>query len=252
MTKIWSFGDSYIHNYDFADTQYMDIVAKHMNCEHMTHGLNGTSISYAAYEFNKYRNQIEHNDIVVVAMTNVFRRWHFKDKPKETALYVNVSTLEKTAIKHYQRYLQNELEDNTIAADFLYNLHYATEQKNLHTILLVAFEDTLNVILEYKNDFPLFNISIGTLEKVSFNECSQHFLKQWLKLSNETVGESRLNHLIQTNHYILADKILNNLKTNTPIDLTKDFEYNVIDLTTKKHTEFHKKEFFGNPWMFGI
>jgi hypothetical protein len=252
MTKIWTFGDSYIHNYDFANTQYMDIVAKEINAEHMPHGLNGTSVSYAAHEFNKCRNHIKHNDIVVIALTNVFRRWYFKDRPKETALYANVSASEKNAIKNYQLYLNNDLEDAVIAVDFLYNLHYATEQKNLHTIILTCFEDTRNLVLKYKNDFPMFNISIGTLEIVSFKECSQHFLKQWLELSNEAIGESRLNHLIQTNHYILADKILNNLKTNTPIDLTKDFEYNVIDLTTKNYTEFHKKEFFGNPWMFGI
>lgn len=249
MNTLWSFGDSYAECYarDVNNEQYLNLIAKRLNYTHKSFGLSGTSISYTSYMFNQIRDNIQCDDKVVIVLTNLFRHWFFGDRPKEAALNVNLSHAEQKAIKHYMLYLENNLEWKTALLDFLYNVDYVTKEKNLKTIVMYGFYDVQNFtnFKEYK--FENIRFANGTLDNMQRREFKADLYNKWVQVEKEQMGDPRLNHITKSNHYILADKIVDYFENNVNIDLTKDFLTDILDKDTDRN------EFFGNGWsMFGL
>lgn len=236
---IWVFGDSYAE-----DAKWAQIISNNLDMPVTCLGLGGSSIDYTYKTFNDYRNQIKNEDIVIVATTHLSRRWFFKDQPRETTFFYYLYDTNECSekFKYYINYLTNNDVYNTYLINFLYNIEYLTKQLNLHTILLPCFDDTDNFFKNIPQETPL-NIAHGDFYKISLNEFDPKFLNSY-SIHQYIQQELRLNHMIKTNHTILANKIIDNIKIKKPIDLTTGFVTNVLNAKTLKDIDFSKQELF--------
>lgn len=250
MNTLWSFGDSYAECYtkDYNNEQYLNIVAKHLNMNHQSFGLSGTSISYSSFMFNKHRDNIEKNDYVIIVLTNLFRHWFFQNKPKEASFNINLNNNEKTAVKYYTLYLDNYLEHQTALLDFLYNI----DSLGVKTIAIYGFVDVYNFVNDKEYKFKNIHFANGLLDNVQRNEFKDDFYEKWVEVPTHKIGDSRLNHLIKSNHNVLANKIIEYFNNNINVDLNTDFKKEIIAFDTKSNFELFRHEFFNNDWMFGL
>lgn len=252
---IWIFGDSYAHHYPGLKDQWMQRVATLLNSDLKCFGLVGSSAEYTYYWFNKVHEQIQDNDIIIIALTTHSRRWFFKNHPEHTASpdadtkgYTSTCTSpsnnpqENDALDHFTKYLYNEDVYFDYLTNFLYHLDYITEKKNLHTIVLINFWDTDNWINDKKVFWPNIHFTIDKMLTPSFAEYCKDFFYTYD--FSEGIKDIRANHFIKSNHLILADKIVDNIKNKIPIDLTKGFIENVITADIIKDQYWLKDETF--------
>lgn len=223
---IWSFGASFAHLVDNENEQWLRIVANSLDTNLRSYALTGSSSDLIFEKFNHTRHLIKENDIVILSFAAMERRWFIHERPDRAQIFSSLDDdkKENNAIKNYRKYLDNTIVPEIYILNFLYNLHSLTKKLNLHTILLITFPDLITTINNVY--FPLFNISKGLLYNVSFNEIVENDHKALASIYN---NDLRLNHLCKSNHIILANKIIKNIKEKTPIDLTQDFIKNILN-----------------------
>ena len=71
---LWVFGDSFA-KYNDHQNIWMNQVANKTRQELICLGDDGTSPDYTYYKFNEIRHQILDNDIIIIALTDINRRW---------------------------------------------------------------------------------------------------------------------------------------------------------------------------------
>ena len=130
--------------------------------------------------------------------------------------------------------------------NFLYNLHNITKKLNLKTIVMSNANEEHNLMLESQKHFPLFSIVKGMLRDLSINEYKKEH--QYLLTQTKNIGafDPRMNHLIRSNHLILAHKMLQNILHNTPIDISQNIMKNVIYKELLEDDKFMEYELFNN------
>lgn len=232
---LWLFGDSYLsENREFMlgrqdIISYWQTIAKETECNDIKNtARGGTSIEWVFYQYNEAMKNIKKNDIIIIGITNLKRRWLFKAYPHITNIELAKFTKFKEggmeeALTHI--YLDPFHEITAQKLDlFLKLLTYHQKEIGFEVILLDAFSN--NVTCGYNETFLK---SKGTLHNISQQEHSRSRAKynQNFFLNNQDV---RLNHLSQNNHKILADKILNSIETRDIIDLETGFKENFVDL----------------------
>lgn len=216
MTTLWVFGDSFADKTTSTNT-WVDQVAATLNCNPKFLAVGGSGVSYTYEQFNRYREQIQDNDILIFALTEITRHWFDRNNISETIWVIMDRQDESTkAIEHYLKYLDNDAVDKEHLNNFLYNLHYLTKKKNTITIILPSFDYMSQLLNERKDKFPLFRIADRSLFQVSTEEYNGMFDKQNIVNSGY---DTRVCHLMDANHTILANKIVNNVKSNEPIAL---------------------------------
>lgn len=251
MTKnnLWVFGDSYadvlsikyVLGNKYEDISWNYRLASVLNLNIKNLGCSGTSLEYVYFKFDEVKDQICENDVVILVLTNLDRRWIVRDKPNVPPWQLDSSELR--VFKYlldfpelYKIYLQN----------FLINVAYLTKKLNLHTILIPCFDNTAEVLHEMDCELP-FHIANGTLLSVSEAEFINPEDHKTLKL------EPRLNHIINSNHGILANKIVDNINRKIPIDLTTDFINGVIDSKLNIDNDvFRDREFYLDIKAFSL
>ena len=248
---VWIFGDSFAHLIDNtlmeSHNQWEFQIANRLNQPLRCFGDGGTSLDFTYEKFNSVRDEIQENDILIIALTDLDRRWFFRDRPTESCVWAKDkfknNNNEFEAFKKYALYLNHREIYKTYLIDFLYNVSFLTMEKNLHTIILPCFSDTFNIIEGKKTNFPLFNIPNNFLFEISNSEFTENFLKLggMLLLGSQDL---RLNHFIKSNHDVLADKLYNNIINKIPLDFTQGFIKNIVDTNNLKDIEFSKKELF--------
>lgn len=236
---LWLFGDSYLsekHEFMLGGQDiisYWQTIAKETECNDIKNtALGGTSIEWVFYQYNEAMKNIKKNDIIIIGITNLKRRWLFKDYPHVTNL--ELAKFAKFKGERMEEALAHIYLDpfHEIAAQkldlFLKLLTYHQKEIGFEVILLDAFSN--NVTCGYSETFLK---SKGTLHNISQQEHSRSRAKynQNFFLNNQDV---RLNHLTQINHNILADKILNSIKTRECIDLETGFKTDFVDLYEMK------------------
>ena len=201
---IWVFGDSFAEQYSNLKDQWMQVIADNLNQELKCFGLSATSADYTYQKFNNIRDDIKHNDIIIICLTSINRRWFFKDYPQSTTNPENQSDIVdlphdaddvKLALQLYNKYLNHNEIYETYLYNFLYNLDYISKQLNLHTIVLINFWDTESILKNRKESFPHINFAIGTMQSVNIEELT----KQYITNIDLTTKDKRVNHLTKTN-----------------------------------------------------
>lgn len=244
---LWTFGDSFAQHEDNTPDQWMQIISTQLQIDSVTLGLNGSSLEYVYHQFNNNRTKIKENDIIILVLTGLHRRWHFKDHPGHNRDTLPDEYTEDKSIKFYKEYLANSDVHNVYLLNFLYNVHSLTKKLNLHTIVMSDFLDTHDLLRDKRNSFPRFNIANGTLTEVSMYEYTYEYydkLYQEGNLNFSNLVDIRLNHLLRCNHLILADKIINNIKNNSAINLSGFHKHLMSDQAIKDPT-FVKDQLFG-------
>lgn len=241
---VWVFGDSFVHLDHRPDDLWMKQVANDLNEPLNCFGLGGTAIEYTYFKFNEYRTSIQENDTVIVALTDINRRWFFRDKPQEAVKAYSLEGDKDTveAYKYYGMYLMQHTDPiYTYLYNFVSNLNYITEKLNLHTIVLFCFSDIEN--LAKINEFSNINFATGNLFQVCYNEFKESFITKY-GLLNYAQNDLRRCHLTYSNHTILKNKIINHIKNKTPINLNEGFITNILDKHSLTDIEFSKQELF--------
>lgn len=239
--NLWTFGDSFAHYtpYNVWMKQIADLTNTTLHC----YGEGGTSLDYTYEQFNQCRQNIQDNDILILALTDTSRRWFLRGSLKDTIwLAGRNKTDEDAAIENYMRYLDNDQVHDIHFTNFMYNLHHFTKIRNTHTILLPCFDSTLNWIMANKAKFPLFYVADTSLMTISHKEFEDHnFLYHYTTIIQ---GDLRRCHIIESNHTILAQKLYENIHNKKPLTLNQGFVEGVLNKDTLKNIEFSKQELF--------
>lgn len=248
--NLWTFGGSYIKKerdkfLNQYNDQWIQIVAHETNSNLNCCCLGGSSIDWIYKKFIDNYNNIQENDIVIVTFTAIDRRWLFKDHPDQAYCREspNNNIEENKALKYYTLYLDNPIPYEYYLLNFLHMLNLLTEKKNLHTILLTCSSDTENFLFNRIDDFKFLNIALGNLLNISFKEYDLDTRENLDILASEFLT----NHMLASNHRILANKIISNIQHNTLIDLNIGFKENLINNNSFMDIDFCMRENFGQP-----
>lgn len=237
---IWAFGGSYSEIKSHDHDTWMQQISNNLGTELKSFGISGSSLDYTYKTFNEIRDQIDNNDIIIMTIQDLDRRWFFKDDPDKTNYYYWASRLDQNkALKYYLLYLNNSEIHNLYFLNFFHNLHNFIKKKNIHTVILPGFVDSNTLLNDKKIEFDNFNIAYGTLNQLSQDELNPMFIKKY-----DYTYDMRTHHMIKTNHTILANKIIDNIKNKTPIDLQTGFIKDIVNQYSLKDIEFSKKELF--------
>jgi hypothetical protein len=241
IRKIWIFGGSYA---DIDNRpEFVDQWGHQLGYPIHSLALGGTSTDYVYKKFNDVRDQIDQDDIVIVVLSSLDRRWFVRDDPANSPWIhlIKNPRYNKSyadAVKSYLLYLEHREIYQTYLINFFYNLHNLTIKKNLHTIIMKSFSfDRISF-----KEFPQFHVAKGCLYKVSENEFDLEFSKKYPALVKG--NDIRTNHMIKSNHKILANKIIRNIKRKSPIDLNRGFIKGVLNKKSLNNVEFKNRELF--------
>ncbi len=242
---IWAFGDSYATHYKQYPDTWLNILANKLNTKIKGYGKPFSTANYCMRKFNQVRDQIKEGDILIISLSSLnpkeYGSYSFGD------LHLQIEKFnhnKKTAYDFHQEFLTflDEFRE-TYIINFLYNLNYLSKTLNVHTILLITYDDIEDIVRPMKDEFPHLHIPIGTLHTASRNEWTEevHATKD---LRWTVSHDVRVNHLLKTNHTVLANKLLSNIVNKTQIDLTTDFKDNVYDENSINDLTFIEEELF--------
>lgn len=246
---VWVFGDSFSQPAeDMIPEQWMNRLAESLGTTAKSLAVNGSSLEFTYHRFNIARKKIVENDVVIINITDINRRWFFKAHPshnKDTS--PTGDKRETKAIELYRQHLDHNKEINqTYLIDFLYNVHALTEKLNLKTIFLINFLDQYDFLKNVMQNYPLFVFAKGLLVDVTLYEYTHEFFEKENAKGNMGEKDPRLNHLCKTNHLILANKIYDNIKNNVSLDLTNGFTKHIFSEEALNNPQFIKYELFDN------
>lgn len=229
---IWTFGDSFSKHFkpskyfNHLEDSWVERTATILGHKVTSNSKPLLTLEHMYYNFNSVRDNIQPNDIVIVTVTNVDRRWFWKNSPLKI-LYLDDN--EQEAVNKYKE-LHNT--QDIYFTNFLYNLTNFTKKLNLHTIVMPSFADGEELVNSVKDDFDAIhfsNIALGTAS-------SHEFVKDFM--FDELFNDNRVNHFCRDNHIILSDKIIDNIKNKTPIDLTTGFNQHFFNKDIAKDQLF--------------
>jgi len=220
---IWTFGDSFSKHFkpskyfNHLEDSWIERTATILGHKVTSNSKPLLTLEHIYYNFNNIRNKLHPNDIIIITVTNVDRRWFWRNTPLKILF---LDDIEQHAVTNYK-----ELHDlqEIYFTNFLYNLNHITKKLNLHTIVLPCFLDGEELVNSIKDNFDAIhfgNIALGT---ASGNE-----FKKDLDFT-ELFNDDRVNHFCRDNHIILSNKIIDNIQTKTPIDLTTGFKQHFYD-----------------------
>lgn len=250
---VWTFGDSYAESYQKPD-QWMHRVATKFDYQVNSFGRVGSSMEYTFDKFYSVRNQISNNDIILLALTTYNRRWFFRQHPEHTAYpapqtsFLNPKLIYSDtgfenineALELYEDNLKNMKVHETYLLNFLYNLDYVSQKQNTKTIVLINFYDTENFLANKKSEWPNIHFAEEKLLSISLNE----YAKAYFSKHDFSKKDVRINHMIRSNHIILANKIIDYIIDNVPVDLRYGFNEHIIVEGFEDDYDFVKNELF--------
>lgn len=222
---LWVFGDSYSISHSIKDsniwhyeTNWIDIIGRKLGVDNIQYNAEfGVSNEWILKSFILENKKFKSNDIVIIQLTSGQRRWFFEDVPAlsniKNTITTNLTKDQSKAIDYYLRHLQNDNLDNIIYSGFVYAfLYFQAARPDIKMIFLPGF-----------NEFP--NVKGNLTDDVCIKEFETKTLRD--KFYNKHKWDPRLNHMTIDNHFILADKVIDNIQNNTPIDLTTGFKTNI-------------------------
>lgn len=239
---VWSFGDSYITTLEGKSAvtgetlrqyaNWAEIVANKLDMELKDFGRAGSSLEFSSYKYTENHSYIQPGDIVLVVLTSFSsRKWLiFEEESMMTPVQIERS--EKLSPKdkeHYQRVLsEHRIEwTESLGTLFLESLGNLLS-KGVKIIAIPCFHHSEHFLYEYRQrDARLPCIKGNLLENVSYHE-TDGTLEQQRNLQR---NEFRRNHMAKENHIVLANKVIDLVKSDaSELDLTHGFHENIIKL----------------------
>lgn len=243
-----------------------------MNCEN--HAMIGVSQDWCFWKLSIHLKELTAEDQILVVLTHPGRFWFFDDKPQMTN--PNIVNIDKElskdqldAVLKFMTHIQRPPLDTQQMAHRIGWLDAQIQRYKLKPAhILCAFPLTIDMgydmsELEDWNEYKNVIISNGNLQndiqikELKKGEPSEY--KVWKGY------DCRYNHLIKSNHEVLAERVYQGIVNGTPIDLkSSGFKTNVIEDSIFEDKDFIEKELeplavaarkkyletdFQEPWM---
>ena len=236
MSKIWTFGDSYgvhlTHDTNIVNEWFWAYdVAKQLRCDdYINYAQMGISNDYTQHTIQEHLDEIAQDDYVIIISTAISRRWFIESLPYFSNFYINnlkeaVGQDVVNAIKQYLTHLYNPKDEKLNFHRFLGWIHYITDKHNLNVIVIPGFEsETYPISHKYT--------VTGSLYTVCYNEFVTTGDRIWYYDDYCKGRDKRSGHMSKDNHKTLADKIVNTLQNNAPLDLSTGFQEKLISIKT--------------------
>ena len=210
-----------------------------MNCEN--HAMIGVSQDWCFWKLSIHLKELTAEDQILVVLTHPGRFWFFDDKPQMTN--PNIVNIDKElskdqldAVLKFMTHIQRPPLDTQQMAHRIGWLDAQIQRYKLKPAhILCAFPLTIDMgydmsELEDWNEYKNVIISNGNLQndiqikELKKGEPSEY--KVWKGY------DCRYNHLIKSNHEVLAERVYQGIVNGTPIDLkSPGFKTNVIQET---------------------
>jgi len=220
--KLWIFGDSFsaMPKGEFNFPLWHELVASGLGFTgYENRAETGVSNDWIFHEYTTYLNEMEPGDYVIIQPTQKYRQWFFED-PTLSNYYLkdldqHVSKEQFNAVKQYITHLQRDIIDELRYAQFILSLERLSEMaKHVRILVLPGFFGVAGV------QGSLISICDGEFD-------NEDHVVRWIKAHDGK--DPRPNHMSETNHKVLADKILNFFSTGQPIDLNNGFQKAIIN-----------------------
>jgi hypothetical protein len=242
--KLYIIGNSFSQRNDGYGSvpdheAWYSLVAKEFSSEQINISYPSASIGAIALEFEKIRDQLCHNDMLIIFLAVPDLKFFFADRPSVSAgrclPFNDCLEEEKTAIEYYEKYLDNREVHRMMTINFLHNLNEVTQRLNLKTIVLRTYKDD-HTDKDLTNErYPNLIISKENLWSTSLREFANQQLYRCIKVKTFTwMIDFRTNHFTRENHRVLADKLINSIKDGAPLDLTTGFYEKNVSLSNNQ------------------
>ena len=254
MSKLFMVGDSFAAAPKVGDSYrpwYIQATEKlGMNCEN--HSMIGVSQDWCFWKLSMHLKELTADDQILVVLTHPGRFWFFDDKPQMTN--PNIVNIDKElskdqlqAVLNFMTHIQRPPLDIQQMAHRIGWLDAQIQRYKLKPAhILCAFPLMVDVgydmsDLEDWNQYKNVIISNGNLQndvqvkELKKGEPSEY--KVWKGY------DCRYNHLIKSNHEVLAERVYQGITNGTPIDLkSPGFKTNVIQDSIFDDQDFIENE----------
>lgn len=244
MNTIWYLGDSYISPPDmhknYTAKSWTTMVSEaFQEYDSKNLGLPAASLDHLYYTYDQNKNNFKSGDIIVIALTNYLRIFlSNEDETDDHPRFMNCNFLldstgthfHQEGDKYYDFFVSefyNEKVVKTVLNIFIKSLQYDAIDKELKIIVLptdnYAFEDTKHLTMGITT--KLLTLKAVThmqtvkkfQDKIDLNSISNMFQLPEVREYDNTLA----NHLDFENNEVLANKVIEAIKTNAAtIDLT--------------------------------
>lgn len=229
---LWVFGDSFAaKSPDAGHSFWWAMVAQHFGMEVRNAAYGASGIDYAIKNYHNSLPNFKKNDIIIIVLSELSRRWILKNLPGHTASHLlKYANIENTLIGEISEdelpgilKILEEPNRELIMAEteiFLDAVEAHQKRIGLTVLALPCFLDTMERCNLSRDTFIKFK---GHLSKIATAELDSSAGK-WLKKNKDT----RSNHMWDENHLILAKKIIDSIENGTTVDLTTGFKEDFV------------------------
>jgi len=222
---LWVFGDSYVADHK-KDYQWFKQLGKLLDMPVETKGEAGWSNDFIANQvyLHAINGDITKDDFVIQIQTQYSRTWFFEDRPHLSnfvhhtdATAIGMSKKEKSAAEQWVRHLYNDKQ-----------LIWQTYANNHASVSILHQMCGCKVLTlpAFWNQIEAFNPYIGVrgslTEWISYLEFDT--TEEYDQTLGQPGGDTRLNHLNEHNHGVLAQKLHTAITSTGQIDLMTGFK----------------------------
>ena len=204
MRTLYIFGDSFTVDYKTDWTWTRQLADKLRVDAMMNNSIIGCSNEWIMHKVKEVRHKITQDDIVVVVLTSPYRYWFFEDKPElsnyRIANWDNFASdnenVHVDAVMGYVNYLQRDELDSFRVEQQVAWIKELKRNIGFTLLLIPGF----TVDIDYTDIIKVMGDMTGSVSNAEF--VTEKDDEQWYSDGIDT----RYNHMIKTNHEIMADK----------------------------------------------
>jgi len=190
-------------------------------------------------------------DKVIVQTTQAARHWFFESKPFVSNVHGIRNNLVKEGIltkeqaktlELYYKHIQTEEKDQLQQEktfSFISSMKWILNHSNVELIILPGF-DQPNIV-------PIAGAGVvGTMQTIAKNEFIDHNAGMaWYAQPN--LPDQRLNHMCKDNHVILTDRLYDQIKNKTKLNLVDGYYSRFLSIATQQADQLSPNPINGSP-----
>lgn len=238
MSTLWIFGDSFAHDRQdgrpaILEQQWHRLLGKELGFDIENSALSGAGLDYVYDRWYHKKDLIKADDLVIVAATDMNRRWVFQDHP-ECSNPVNLfqGTYDRwvephriKAARNYFKVLDHEGASRANFYNWLCALDKKASEDHVRVLILPCFSDSADLLNSWKDQFKSLYIAKGDLCEISNGE---HIESLKIGQTVWLFQDGRCNHMSPPNHRLLFSKILDWVRSGTEIDIPQGIYTDLI------------------------